>query len=374
MPSVTDNKLQILTDHLTHLVSFPTITKDQSTNRAAVDWIEQQLSGLPLHIRRLENRGFPALIATTKNTKNPRLWLAGHIDVVAAPPESFNPRISDGKLHGRGTHDMKFAIAAFLTLLQELGDDLDKYDLGLMITSDEEVGGFDGVKWLLEDLNYRGKAVIIPDSNGSWQMEMGAKGVTWWELNATGKSAHAGRSWEGVNAIDEIIGFIDYLETRFIGEPCGDPQHKHNTINLGTIRAEGATNQVPKHATATVDIRTIPGMPQSTLADWMADAEQKFPSVRVKSLIMDPAYEVEMNPIIELFEKLTQKIAGHDIGHFINHGSSDARFFARYGIPTINVTSTGSGYHVDDEWIDLDDLGVFYEVLTTFTHDWAKAD
>src|SRR5580700_6626796 len=117
MPSATDHKLQILTDHLTHLVSFPTITKDQSTNRAAIDWIEQQLTGLPLHIRRLENHGFPILIATTKNTKNPKLWLAGHIDVVAAPPDSFKPRVVDGKLHGRGTHDMKFAIAAFITLV-----------------------------------------------------------------------------------------------------------------------------------------------------------------------------------------------------------------------------------------------------------------
>jgi succinyl-diaminopimelate desuccinylase len=373
VPTITDNT-KVLTDLLYHLVSFPTITNKTETSRVAIDWIEEQLRGLPLHIRRLEHNGFPSLVATTRDTKNPRLWLAGHIDVVSAPPESFKPVVKNGRLYGRGTHDMKFAIAAFITLLQELGEDLPSYDLGLMITSDEEVGGFDGVKWLLNDLGYRGQAVIIPDSNGSWSMEMGAKGIMWCELTATGKAAHAGRAWEGDNAIDRIIGFTTYLKTHFASEPCGDPGHKHSTFNLATITGGTSTNQVPASATATLDIRTAPEISQDTVVGWLRDAELKFPSVKAKVLIADPAYTVKPNVAVELFEKLTQQVTGHDIRHFISHGTSDARFFARYDIPTINVTPIGSGYHVDEEWIDLEDLGRFYDILNRFTETWTTSD
>src|ERR1041385_2774437 len=135
MPTAESTKpaTKTLTDILSHLIRMPTLTADHATNRAALDWVEEQLHELPLRIQRLEHKGVSSLVATTpavKNPKRPRLWLAGHMDVVPGDPKDFPPRVHDGKLFGRGAFDMKYGLAVFIKLLRELGPDLAKYDLG----------------------------------------------------------------------------------------------------------------------------------------------------------------------------------------------------------------------------------------------------
>jgi succinyl-diaminopimelate desuccinylase len=362
-----------ITDLLSHLVRMPTVTSNAATNRAALDWVEEQLAGLPLRVKRYEQNGHPSLVATTRqSTKQPRLWLCGHLDVVHGSPAMFKPRIENGRLHGRGVHDMKFAIAVFIAVLQQFGPRLRGFDLGLMITTDEEIGGYDGVKWLLGQRGYRGDAAIMPDSGGSWEIEMGSKGIMWWELTATGRSAHASRPWEGDNAIDKIMRFVAHVRGHLEPEPCGDPGHQHTTINFASLNAGSATNQVPDAATARLDIRFTPNLSISDITAWMEQAAVAVPGVEAKVVLADPPYLVKQNGAVALFEHLTQEITGHGLKPAVAHGSSDARHFARHDIPTVNVSITGSGFHVPDEWIDIDDLGRYYDIIRRFIEEWCK--
>jgi succinyl-diaminopimelate desuccinylase len=369
--SITDT----LTELLSHLVRFPTVSADHATNRAALDWVEQQLEGLPLQVKHLENHGVPALVATTasvKNPKNPKLWLAAHIDVVAGHPLEFSPVVRDGRLYGRGAHDMKFALATFIALLQELGPNLATYDLGLMVTADEEVGGKNGTRWLVEDLGYRGEAVLIPDCSRVWSMETGAKGINWWEITSTGVATHASRPWEGVNAIDKLNRFIEHVRTHFPTEPCGDPKHAHNTLNYSSITAGSSTNLVPDSATAKVDIRFTPDTDAAIIAGWFKEAEAAVPSVTAQPLAADNPYHVKGNGADKLFKEIASEAIGKEIPDFIAHGSSDARFFSAKGVPTINIGPTGSGFHVQNEWVDVTDLTLYYQVVRRFVENWLK--
>lgn len=84
---------------------------------------------------------------------NPRLRYCNFVNVdVVEPnePEQFQPQIKDGKLFGRGAYDMKFAVACYLNLLLELGSKLSEYNFGIMLVSDEELGGFHGTGKLVE--------------------------------------------------------------------------------------------------------------------------------------------------------------------------------------------------------------------------------
>lgn len=375
MATAAQSTTDTLTELLSHLIRFPTVSADHATNRAAIDWVEQQLEGLPLKIKRLENHGIPALVATTpaaKDPKNPKLWLAAHIDVVAGHPLDFSPVVRDGRLYGRGSHDMKFALATFIALLQEFGPNLTDYDLGLMVTADEEVGGKNGVRWLVEDLHYRGKAVLIPDCSVAWSMETGAKGINWWEITATGVATHASRPWEGLNAIDELSRFIAQVRAHFPSEPCGEPKHAHNTFNYSSITAGSSTNLVPDTATAKVDIRFTPGTDAATIAGWFKEAEAAIPAVTAQPLAIDDPYVVKSNGADKLFKQIAFESIGRDIPDFIAHGSSDARFFNARGVPTINIGPTGSGYHVQNEWMDLADLTRYYQVVRTFIKEWLR--
>jgi succinyl-diaminopimelate desuccinylase len=366
---------QAITNYLEQLVRMPTISNDLATNTAALDWVEQQLSGLPLTIQRLTNQGFPALIATTnavKNPKNPRLWLAAHMDVVSGTHEDFTPRVANGIFYGRGTHDMKFAIAIYIALLKSLGRNLEHYDIGLFLTCDEEIGGINGARWLVEDLGYRGEAVLLPDTSANWKAEMGGKGIMWWQIDAVGKTTHASRPWEGVNAIDELVGFVNHVRNNCPKEPCGDHSHNHATVNFSTIEAGGSVNQVPASASAKLDIRFTPDMDFETVARWMEAARIAYPSVTPTLQRHDYPYKVQPNKAGELFESIVQDVTGIEVTRYTSHGSADARFFAWKNVPVINVGVAGSGYHVSPEWVNIDDLLNFFEITSRFVDQWAK--
>ena len=376
MPTATTNT-NILTDLLTHLVRFPTVSGDNPTNRAALDWVEQQLEDLPLDVKRLENHGVPALVATTPAVTDPtapKLWLLGHIDVVAGDPSDFNPHVKHGRLHWRGTHDMKFAIACFIALLQELGSDLKHYDLGLMLTADEEIGGEHGARWLVQDRGYRGGAVFVPDSSTPWKMEVSAKGIARFDLTAVGQAAHASRPWQGVNAVDELMSFVNHLRAQVPAEPCGDQHHRHATVNLSTISGGMAPNQVPGSAQAKIDIRFTSRTSIDQINAWISKAHTAVPSVTAKLFRADAPVSIPTNSAGELFKNIALEVAGVKVTDHHAHGSSDARFFAWKHVPTINVGVTGSGYHTSPEWVDLADLTRYYEVTRRFVHDWARAD
>jgi succinyl-diaminopimelate desuccinylase len=373
MPPAIHQSSKTLTDVLSRLIGFPTITSNHATNRAALDWVQERLVGLPLIMRRYEHNGYPSLIATTKNAKTPKLWLVAHIDVVTSAPAGFKAKVSNGRLHGRGAHDMKFALASFIVLLEELGQDLVNYDLGLMVTSDEEVGGFDGVKWLINSQGYSSNAALIPDSGGSWQMEAGAKGIMWWELEATGKSTHASRTWDGVNAIDEVTKFVESVRSNVPAEPCGDPLHQHSTVNLSSLVSGGATNQVPGSATARLDIRYTPDLTAETISSWIQESEAQVPTVKAKVLLEDHPYQIRNEGPVTVYQDIVRQVTGHGVTFSTAHGSSDARHFAQVGIATINVCPTGSGFHVPDEWVDISDLENFHEINRRFVGSWARS-
>ena len=94
------------------------------------------------------------LICQTGEFEDLPIVLSGHIDTVPAAPDLWdtNPwlgHISDGKLYGRGTSDMKGGIAAMVLAFEQLKN-LGRLKKGalLVITGGEE-GGDDGAKCIL---------------------------------------------------------------------------------------------------------------------------------------------------------------------------------------------------------------------------------
>lgn len=371
MPTLTHTPL---VDILARLIRFPTVSTDTAANTAALDWVESQLQGLPLDIRRFENDGFPALIATTPAAGhlNPRLWLAGHIDVVPAAAADFEPRLEDGRLIGRGTFDMKYAIACFIRLLQELGPELANYDLGLMLTSDEEAGGLQGVRWLVDDLGYRGGAVLLPECGTSWTIEIAAKGTTCWQLRSRGLAGHASRPWNASNAIDNLMAFVDRLKTNVPAEPCGDDSHRHCTVSLGQISGGEAANQVPAHAEGLLDIRLAPGTSLDDVQDWMEAATRAVPGVEVSLVHGSAAIENPLEGPAAVFAAAVRDESGPELEPVMSHGASDGRYFNPYGIPVISVPPTGGGQHSGHEWIELASLEQYYAITRRFTQAWAR--
>jgi succinyl-diaminopimelate desuccinylase len=177
------------------LVSFESTPQNFKEKKKGILWILKFLKKFPLKLKYFEFSSHPSLVALTKN-KNPKVFLAAHFDVVPASPKLFNLKIKGGRAFGRGVYDMKFAIVCYLKLIEELKNDLKKMDFGIMITSDEEIGGFFGTKKLIEK-GFKSKVVFLPDGGSNWKIEKKAKGAWHLKLEFFGKSAHGSRPWQG---------------------------------------------------------------------------------------------------------------------------------------------------------------------------------
>ncbi len=348
------------------LISFKTIVENQKENKIALKWARNQLKNLPLYFEEFSSSGFSSLVITTQKTKNPKIWLASHIDVAKADDKMFIPIIKGNKLYGRGAFDMKFAIACYIKLLKELKADLSKLDFGLIITSDEEAGGENGIKFLL-DKGYVSQAAFLPDGGDDWKIEDASKGVWCFVIKSYGNSCHPSTPWRAVNALEELLDFLQILRNKFKKEPCGDPSHMHSTIDINELNTGKTGDVLPGYAEGMVDIFFISEKERKMIEAYMKAEIKKFKGLKTEIIFLKPCFKVNTdNQFINLFSRIALEKYGIKKEAIFNHGTSDAVFFAKKNIPVIETRPKGGGHHSNNEWIDLKDLEKFYEVMKEF--------
>ncbi len=362
---------------LEQLIRFKTISGDHEATRDAFEWIKDQLQPVPLYMREHTHNGFPSLVMTTRRTKSPKLWLAAHVDVVHGSDTMFHPWVEKGKLYGRGAFDMKFAIACYIELLKELDIHAREYDIGIMLTSDEEIGSVNGTKALLEKDGYTGDAAFLPDGGGWWQLEECAKGVSIVEVTAQGDSAHGSRPWRGDCAIQRLQEYLSdvraYFETLKKDTTKTGSEYWYPTMHVGTIQGGHSMNQIADSAVATIDIRYTSTKEYARIKKKLESLAKKHRRVTSKEIFGDREYGIsKKNGEARALMRAAKQIAGREVGWTRSYGSSDARFFAKQNIPTLLMWPEAGGAHSEHEWIDLDDLAKYYEVLKKFVGQIAR--
>ena len=353
---------------LQKLISFKSITQDRGENNKILNWVKDQIKDLPLFFNEIESNGVKSLVVTTQETKNPKLFLMGHLDVVPGSDSLFKAKIKDGKLFGRGASDMKFATACYLKLLKELGQDLKKYNFGVIWTTDEEVGGLNGTK-AVKDAGYKADVYFLPDGGKNWNIENEAKGVWHLKIKARGKSGHGSRPWEGENAIEELMSFLIELKKHFpISE---NRKHYHRTLNIGKIKGGEATNKIPDYAEANIDIRYLPQEGKEKIENILNLVKKDFSGIEIESLIMGNSFAVDQNnQYIQIVKNIIEKNLGKKSNFEFSHGASDARFFQES--PVVLVRPNGGNLHAENEWVDLKELDDFYLLVKFFVEKVAK--
>jgi len=228
------------------------------------------------------------------------LCFTGHIDTVplGAVPWTVDPfagEISDGKLYGRGTTDMKSGVAAFVVAVLRLARELSKGPgVVLVITAGEETGceGAYHLAGLGDVLGEAGAIVVAePSSNQPW---IGHKGALWLTARTTGVTAHGSMPEQGENAVYKAAHAISKLEDfdfnvarhAVLGKP---------TLNVGTVHGGLNINSVPDMAEIGIDIRTTPDQDhaavRSHLTGYLGDSVVLDPIVDVGGVLTDPSNE-----------------------------------------------------------------------------------
>jgi acetylornithine deacetylase len=194
----------------------------------------------------------------------PRLALVGHHDVV--PPDDdqvedgdYVVEELDGRLSGRGSADMKGALAAAMHAFRDADHD------GLAFASfvGEEVGGR-GARAAIDRGFVPESAIVMEGSTGYsapgvTDVAVAHKGRRGSTVTATGTAAHASEVASGENAIYRATAAVDVCRDLAFPTATVLGHDLEGSLAVTEIEGGSAWNVIPERCELTIDERTVPG-------------------------------------------------------------------------------------------------------------------
>ncbi|MFV2142792.1 M20/M25/M40 family metallo-hydrolase [Isoptericola sp. G70] len=348
-----------------------------------------------------------------QDPSRPALVLHGHTDVVpaAAADWSVDPFAGeeiDGLLWGRGAVDMKDMDAMILAVVRQMAREGRRpaRDVVIGMFADEEAGGVLGARWLVDHHPeiFEGATEAISEVGGfsvdvggrrAYLVQTAEKGLAWLRLVADGRAGH-GSQVNHENAVTELAaavarigkhawpytltptverllkGVSDLTGLPFDREGGADPDQVdalvaalgpaakfvgatvRHTTNPTQLDAGYKANVIPGSATATLDMRTVPGHDAEAMGVLRELAD---PHVRIEPIHTDRSLEVPFSGglVDAMVDSLHAEDPGAAVLPYTLSGGTDNKSLARLGI-------TGYGFAPLQLPGDLDFAGMFHGV------------
>ncbi len=328
----------------------------------ATGFIEGWLEARGVSVHTEECRGLPVMTAEVGDPEDPAIILHGHVDVVPAGEPQFEPRIEGDRLIGRGTYDMKAALAAMMLALPDPADPVPGLRVILAIVSDEESEESEdrGSEYLVRQ-GLRGEFAITGEPT-DMHVGVAAKGVLALRLGVTGRAAHGSTPWLGENAVLRAVDTFRGIESLPFAMESSD-LFDRPSINLGRIWGGDAINKVPDYCAIDVDIRYLPHQDPARIRSQVEGLE---PSRMETIFELPPICGGGDSPWVQ---DLLAAAADHHDGTSVpvgRDGASDAVSFIRAGVPAVEFGPVGAGHHGPDEWVSISSLEAYLDTLRTF--------
>ncbi len=333
---------------------------DQSGELAtALDY----LAGLFPHltVEQFTNEGVRSILvyAAPQRPELFKIILNGHVDVIPGKDFQYIPRIEGDKLYGVGALDMKANLAVLVKVFAEVVHEV-RYPLGLQIVTDEELGGFHGTKYQI-DQGVRADFVIAGETT-NFAIAHQAKGILWIKVQFQGETAHGAYPWRGDNALIQVHTFIAQLLQK---HPTPTQQTWMTTVNVARIETPNLSfNKVPDCAEVWLDIRFVP----SEYATIVTDIIALLPESATYTVLAHEAalYTAPDNPYVQRLQQITTTVTGQQCELYGAQGSSDARHYMAVGGAGVEFGPRGGGIASDAEWTSITGLATYAMILREF--------
>jgi acetylornithine deacetylase len=294
--------------------------------------------------------GRPSVIGIARGTGGGgALLLNAHLDTVGteALEAPFDARIEDGRLYGRGSYDMKGALAAAMLAVADAAALGLAGDVILTAVADEEVASL-GTEAILERVGAEAAIVCEPTE---LQVAIAHRGFAGFEVETHGVAAHGSRPDLGVDAIammGHVLVALEELDRRL------QAGRRHPLVGAGSLHAsliEGGQefSSYPERCLLTGERRTLPG---ETAAEIEADLRAAAGDAEVRLLVSREPFEVDEGH--ELVQAV--RAAAGTRGVIGVPFWTDAALVAAAGIPTVLFGPAGEGAHAAVEWVDISSL------------------
>lgn len=312
-----------------------------------------------------------------RGTASPVFCFAGHTDVVptghldAWHSDPFLPEIRDGKLYGRGSADMKTALAAMVVASERFVKKHPdhKGSIAFLITSDEEGPSINGTVKVIETLEARNEKMTWclvgePSSTNTLGdiVKNGRRGSLNANLTVKGKQGHVAYPHLATNPI--------HAASQALAELCetvwdnGNEYFPATTFQISNINSgTGATN-------------VIPGT-MNTLFNFRYSTEVTAEELKVRVLEILDRHNVEydivwtlsglpfLTPVSELVNAARtaiKNVTGTETELSTSGGTSDGRFIAPTGAQVLELGVLNATIHQINEHVNIDELEPLAEI------------
>ncbi|USS86895.1 ArgE/DapE family deacylase [Fructilactobacillus cliffordii] len=249
---------------LRQLVGVKTIDGNEL---AAAEYIQDLLAehGIKSEIHNLGHQQ-ANLIAEIGTGQKPVFTVSGHLDTVAVDEDDwdtdpFELVQKDGQFYGSGVTDMKGGVAALVIAMIELHDRQVPLNgtLRLVLTAGEESDMRGSRALHAEGVMQDSDTLLIAEPTG-YRTVYANKGEVDFIVTAVGKAAHSSRPNFGINAIQNLMDFLEAVKTKIEqkAEQRPDSVLGKTTFTVDIFKGGIQINAIPAKAEAQINTRIVP--------------------------------------------------------------------------------------------------------------------
>ena len=352
-----------LLDLIQRLVRAESPSDDKAAVDACVTMAAKHARGLGGRVKIHRQKGFGNLLEARFGPKSKtgaakRTLLLGHLDTVwpLGTLKTMPCKLSEGRLWGPGTLDMKAGVAIALTAIEMLTEaGLLNGEIVLLLTGDEEIGS-PASRPVIERVAAECGRVFVLEPAQGLAYKTARKGTGNFRIEVTGVAAHAGVDFEkGASAIRELVRVIETVS--------GWTDLKRGVaVSVGVVGGGTKNNVIAAQAWAEVDLRIVRKADGPRM-------ERKFARIkpvdrRCKLTVTGGINRPPMartRGTVKLYQQ-ARALAGElgfQLEEAMSGGGSDGNFTSALGIPTLDgMGAVGEGAHARHESVVVEHLAL----------------
>lgn len=312
-----------------------------------------------------------------RGTESPVFCFAGHTDVVptgsleAWGSDPFAPEIRDGKLYGRGSADMKTALAAMVIASERFTAKHPKHkgSIAFLITSDEEGPSINGTVKVVETLEARNEKMTWclvgePSSTNTLGdiVKNGRRGSLNAKLTVKGKQGHVAYPHLAVNPI--------HTASKAIAELCetvwdnGNEYFPATSFQISNINSgTGATNVVPGAMTSLFNFRYSTEVTADELkARTLEILDRHHVDYDIEWTLSGLPFLTPVGELVNAAKTAILNVTGMETELSTSGGTSDGRFIAPTGAQVLELGVLNATIHQVNEHVNVADLEPLSEI------------
>ena len=338
------------------------------------DTLATRLQGLNFKEERL-NFNDTQNIWLRRGNQKPLFTFLGHTDVVPPGPLStwqsppFEPTLTDGKLYGRGTADMKGGIACFITAVERFIENHPNHQgsIAILLTSDEEGIATNGVVKVVEVLEQRQEKIdwcLVGEPSSDKKLgdviRVGRRGSLCAKLTVIGIQGHVAYPELADNPIHRFAPALKELTEEVWDQ--GNAFFPPTSLQVSNINAgTGAENIIPGSAEVQFNLRFCTELDEDMIKQrTKAILDKHNFNYDMQWRLSGHPFLTERGALIDATHAAIKTVTGFEPLDDTGGGTSDGRFIAPTGAQVIELGPLNETIHKINEHIAVADL----EILT----------